>query len=138
MPIARQEKEAGEEALRMALHQSREVAQWTSLAGTRQELRIGRGREAARPPTLPVDGSRTHIPPPTTTTTTGSPDLIPDSEPSSSASASREEDGSSEEDLASVPSTVQIGSPGSADGREDFSKRLVRFLGGTWRKPNGS
>ena len=94
MPLAQPEKEAKEEALQMALHKSREAAQWTSLAGTRQELRIGRGREAARQPrtltcrptTLHVDGWRTHIPPPPT----GSSDLIPDSEPNSSASASGE------------------------------------------------
>ncbi len=43
-----------------------------------------------------------------------SPDLIPDSEPNSSAAASREEARNNEEDLASVPSTVQVGSPRSS------------------------
>jgi hypothetical protein len=46
-----------------------------------------------------------------------SPKLIPDSEPSSSAAASGEETGNNEEDLASVPSTVQVGLHGSS-GRE--------------------
>ncbi len=43
-----------------------------------------------------------------------SPDLIPDSEPSNSTAASGEETGNNEADLASVPSTVQVGSPGSS------------------------
>jgi len=44
------------------------------------------------------------------------PDLIPDSEPNNFATTSLEEIGSGEEDLASVPSTVKVGSPGSTDG----------------------
>ena len=44
-------------------------------------------------------------------------DLISDSEPSRSTAASAEDTGSSEEDLASVLSTVQVGPPGSS-GRE--------------------
>ena len=58
-----------------------------------------------------------------------SPDLIPDLEPNSSTAASREEMGNSEDDLASVPSTVQVGSPGSS-GREG-NARPVRSPGGT-------
>ena len=64
------------------------------------------------------------------------PDIIPDSEPTSSTSASEEFTGSSEEDLASVPSTVQIGSPGSS-GREGNASP-VKFHGGIWRNSDGS
>jgi len=65
-----------------------------------------------------------------------SPDLIPDSEPSSSTAASREEIGNNEDELASVPSTVHVGSFGSS-GREGNAS-LVRSPGGTWRNSDGS
>jgi len=58
-----------------------------------------------------------------------SPDLIPDSEPNSSTAASREETGNNEDDLASVPSTVHVGSHGSS-GREGNASH-VRSPGGT-------
>ena len=48
-----------------------------------------------------------------------SPDLIPDSEPSNSTAAFAKDTGSSEEDLASVPSTVHVGSLVSS-GREGY------------------
>ena len=70
-----------------------------------------------------------------------SPDLIPDSEPNNSTTASGEETGGSEEDLASVPSTVQVGSPeplgpGSSEG--DGNASPVRSPGGSWRNQDGS
>jgi len=65
-----------------------------------------------------------------------SPELIPDSEPSSSATASGEEARSSEEDLASVPSTVQVGSPRSSDAERTASP--IKSPGGTWINPDGS
>ena len=40
MPLAQQEREGEEEALRRALQLSRVKAQWTSLVRTRRELRI--------------------------------------------------------------------------------------------------
>jgi hypothetical protein len=58
-----------------------------------------------------------------------SPDLIPDSEPSSSAATSGTEVRSNEEDLASVPSTVQVGSRGTSYREGDSSP--VRSPGGT-------
>ena len=66
-----------------------------------------------------------------------SPDLIPDSEPGSSTSASEGETSGCEEDLASVPSTVQIcpsvpGSPGEGQDSPVLSP------GGTWRNLDGS
>ncbi len=67
-----------------------------------------------------------------------SPDLIPDSEPNNAATASFEEIESGEEDLASVPSTVQVGSPRSTDGKDDPSARSTRSPGGTWRNTYGS
>ena len=69
---------------------------------------------------------------------TGPPEIIPDSEPSSS-SAFGETDGSSEEELASVPSTVQVGSPGTtSEEGKDLSARPAKSPGGTWRNPDGS
>ena len=58
-----------------------------------------------------------------------SPDLIPDSEPGSSTAAFGEGVGRSEEDLASFPSTVQVGSPETSDMEGDSSARPGRFLG---------
>jgi hypothetical protein len=110
-------------------------------------LRIGKEKEASGQPRSSTNGptnpracgSITHIsPPPPARSLPGSPDLIPDSEPNNSASASGEEVGSSVENLASVPSTVHVGSPGTSDEEVDSSTRLVRFPGGTWRNSNGS
>ena len=67
-----------------------------------------------------------------------SPDLISDSEPISFATASLEEIGSGEEDLASVPNTVQVGSPWSTDGEDDLSARPTTYPRGTWRNIDGS
>ena len=61
-----------------------------------------------------------------------SPDLFPESEPSSSVTASRNEAESSEEDLASVPSTVNVGSPGTSDGERTPNQVHVGALGETW------
>ena len=63
-------------------------------------------------------------------------DLIPDSEPNSSTAASGEEVGSSEEDLASVSITVQVGSPESSGMEGNASP--VMSPGGTWRNSDGS
>ena len=62
---------------------------------------------------------------------TGSPEIIPDSEPSSFTPAYGDTDGSSEEELASVPSNVQVGSLGASEGGEDLSARPTRSPGGT-------
>ena len=65
-----------------------------------------------------------------------SPNLIPDSEPSNSATAPREEASSTEDGLASVPSTVQVGSPRPSDGERNASP--ARSQGGTWRNSDGN
>ena len=65
-----------------------------------------------------------------------SPDIIPDSEPNNSTAASREEARNSEEDLASVPSTMHVGSPGSSGMEGNASP--VRSPGRTWRNSDGS
>ena len=71
---------------------------------------------------------------------TGAPEIIPDSGPSSSSAtpASCKTDGCGEEELASVPSTVQVGSPGISEGGNGLSARPAKSLGGTWRNPDGS
>ena len=61
----------------------------------------------------------------------GSPDLIPDSEPESTASSTHGETRSNEEDLASIPSTVQVGTPGSTDEEDEPLARPSRSPGGT-------
>ena len=53
-----------------------------------------------------------------------SPDLISDSEPICSTAVSGEETGNNEEDLASVPSTVHVGSLGSS-GREGNARPIM-------------
>ena len=63
-------------------------------------------------------------------------DLIPDSDPGSAAAASGEDARRSEEDLASVPSTVLVGLPGTSYMEEDSSP--VKSPGGTWRSSDGS
>ena len=65
-------------------------------------------------------------------------DLIPDSEPSNSTAASVEKVGSSEQDLASVPSTVQVGLPGTSDRERYSAARPARSPGGTCRNSDGS
>jgi hypothetical protein len=60
-----------------------------------------------------------------------SPDLIPESEPDNIATLSHGETGSSEEDLASVPSTVQVSTPGNTDDENEPSTYPSRSPGGT-------
>jgi hypothetical protein len=80
---------------------------------------------------LQVDRKPKSLPPAAARSLPGSLDLIPDSESNSSATASSEEIRKSEEDLASVPSTVHVGSPGITNEEEDPLARPFRSPGGT-------
>ena len=64
------------------------------------------------------------------------PDFIPDSDPDSTP-ASGEVD-SSEEDLASVPSTVQVGTPESENLEPRDLSSPRKSPGGSWRSLDGS
>ena len=135
MSLMDQEVEREETDVQLALHLSRVEAQ-KGLEGTHlsQPLEAAEGTRSlpARRSIAPAYGVMTRRPPPPP----DSPDIIPDSEPTTSTSASEEVTGSNEEDLASVRSTVQIGSPGSF-GKEGNASP-VRSHRGTWRNSDGS
>jgi hypothetical protein len=114
MSLRDQAAEKKEADLQLALHLSRVEAQKQRRGGTQ----LDQQKEAANWIWISTNyGTCRWIDNPNPSPTGPLPDspvLIPDSEPSSSTAASGEETGNSEEDLASVPSTVQVGSPGSS------------------------